>query len=75
MGRKEFRKNGKGVACGIDHTCGLFLQIWDLKKGEMPDTDNILVDEDAMFTKLTVEKMHKILLEHGFMLDDITLLR
>lgn len=65
MSRFEIFKNGKGLAFGNDFYCGDYLQIWDATKTKMPDSENILVDEDKL-TGLTRPKMLKLLEEYGF---------
>lgn len=70
MGRIEIYHKDKGLAFGRDHALGEFLQIWDLSKGQMPDADNILVDEDAL-TGLTRVRMEQLILQHGFTLEEL----
>lgn len=72
MSRFEVFKNKKGLAFGNDHALGEYLQIWNAPNREMPDVDNILVDED-MLTGLNREKMLRLISEHGFNESDLEL--
>ena len=67
MSRYVVHHENKSLAFGNDHACGEFLMIWDTTgKYSEPDPDNVLVDEDVLFTGLTQEKMLLLLKEHGF---------
>lgn len=70
MSRYEVYHEDKALAFGNDHSCGEYLQIWDLSKGSMPDPDNILVDEDR-FTGFTRNKMLELIEKHGFSLHEL----
>ena len=68
--RFEVYHKDKALAFGKDHACGEFLMIWDLTKGQEPEPDNILADEDR-FTGFTKEKMLALIGKHGFALDEL----
>ncbi len=71
----------KGLAFGIDHVCGEFLQIWRRPKEQEerrqqdlygPDPEEMLVDKDPRFDKdFTYETMVKLITEHGFKLEEL----
>ncbi len=75
MSRYTVLHEDKGLAFGSDHACGEFLMIWvrpndpDVRKEQDnfgPDPEEVIIDEDTMFTGLTREKYLSILKEHGF---------
>ena len=73
MSRYTVHHEDKALAAGHDHATGSFVMIWDLTKpcGREPEVDNMLVDEDEMFTGLTHDKMLAVMKEHGFTMDEL----
>lgn len=78
--RYEILHKEKGLSFGYDHACGEFLQIWtrpvDLKERMNqdkygPDPEEMLIDEDTKFTRLTREKMMQLVQEHGFTIEEL----
>ena len=72
MSRYEIHHENKSLAFGNDHACGEYIMIWDTSKYSEPDSDNILVSEDVLFTNLTQERMIKLIEKHGFTKEEIT---
>lgn len=75
MSRFEVRHQDKGLAFGNDHACGEFLMIWKRPTDEKerqsqdafgPDPEEVIVDEDTLFTGFTRERYLALLAEHGF---------
>ena len=62
-----------GLAYGMDHLCGLFIQVWKLDPKyppksiqNYPDPENIVLSKDALFHKLTIEEVVNIGDQYGF---------
>lgn len=71
MSRYVVHHDKKSLAFGNDHACGEFLMIWDTTKYSEPDDENVLVDEDVLFTNLTKQKMINLLEKHGFTQEEL----
>ena len=74
--RQEIYNEKYGMAYGLDHVVGKFIQIWKLnsKYGNkafenQPDSENIIVDRDEFQGRLSVEEVVKIAGEYGFNLE------
>jgi hypothetical protein len=66
MSRFEKSNSTHGLAYGIDHACGLFVMVWKIPEDEHdrkgleqfgPDSDDIVVDKDTLFSNLTIEEL------------------
>lgn len=78
MSRREVYHEGKAMALGRDHVCGVFLQIWALDETKpatalenLPDDDNLLVNEDEVFDGLTRARVEQLAADHGFKLEEV----
>jgi hypothetical protein len=76
--RIEVLHEDKGLAFGKDNACGDFLQIWirpanpeERKTQDQFGPEDLIVDEDTVFTCLTGEIMEKIVVEHGFTMEEL----
>jgi hypothetical protein len=85
MSRYQKGNKTHGLAWGNDRATGIFIQVWEIPKDEDnkkaldlfgPDGDDIVVDSDAMFTKLTISGMIDISKEYNLELtqDELNLL-
>ena len=61
MSRYEARGERYSLAYGVDRATGVFVQVWDHSKHEMPDPDNVVFERDRIGHKGCPN--HNIILE------------
>lgn len=73
LGRQELYNQKYGLAYGVDHALGKFIQVWKLNAKypprapqNLPDESNILVDKDEFSNSLSISEVVSIAAEFGF---------
>jgi hypothetical protein len=76
MSRYEKHGSQYSIAYGVDWmpTIGVFVQVWDTTKYDMPDPDNIVAEYDGIRTPTVLvdtEFIVQLAKEHGIELDPV----
>ena len=84
MSRFKKTNEGYGMAYGLDHATGLFIQIWKIPEDEDSfkalqlfgcDSDDLVIDKDEMFHHLNATEMIRAANCYGFTLTDDEIMR
>lgn len=69
MSRLEKHGERFSIAFGVDHAMGDYVMVWNRSEYDLPDVENVVVDEDRFTGDVTPDRIVSLGSEYGVPLD------